>query len=313
MVKSIGIDIGGTNFRVGVFEDTKLIDENRFQANFSTIFKQNNPDHAWETVVTHMVEGIESVLQQYDEIQHIGIGFPGFIDPQTKSISESPNLPGLKNVQLVEALMSRLNKQHQIKHIHLENDALAAAYGEYCARQSDTSSLLYFGLGTGVGGGLIICGTPYTGINGMAMELGHIIIHPGGRPCGCGNQGCVEQYASATAIEMSYFETSQQHATAQAIAEKARNHDVAATNAFILAGESLAVAAAHALKVLDIPTVVIGGGLSQSWDLMENSFHKTLEANLIPVLRGKITVLTSTLDDTAGMLGAAQLALRPRH
>lgn len=311
MTLSIGIDIGGTNFRIGVFNGLQLINENRFQANFSTIFKQNNPENAWKTIVSTIADGIITVLEKYPQVKHIGIGFPGFIDPKTQSISESPNLPGLKNASLTNDLSSKLSKV-DISRIHVENDALAAAYGEYITNEHQ-QSLLYFGLGTGVGGGLIICGTPYTGVHGMAMELGHLIIKENGRLCGCGNHGCVEQYASATAVENSYFEATDIKTSAQEIAKRARNDDTAAINAYHLAGESLAIAAAHALKVVDVPLVIIGGGLSQAWDLLSNRFENTLESHLIPVLRGKITVNTSTLNDNAGMLGAAMLALKPVH
>ncbi len=311
MTKCIGIDIGGTNFRIGVFEDTTLLSENRFEANFSTIFKTHAADQAWQTIVTSMADGIQKVIKQHPDIQHIGIGFPGFIDPVTKCISESPNLPGLKSVHLSQDLAAQLPAD--IQKIHVENDALAAAYGEYYATKTETASLIYFGLGTGVGGGLIICGMPFSGFHGMAMEVGHIIIEANGRQCGCGNQGCVEQYASASGVEYSYYQATTKQLNAHAVADCARNGDQAAKDAFTLAGQSLAIAVAHTLKVVDVPTVMIGGGMSLAWDLMEVAFNQTLNENLIPVLRGKIKVMTSQLNDTAGMLGAAQLALKPQH
>jgi len=293
MTNSIGIDIGGTNFRVGVFEATTLVNEKRFEANLSTIFKTNTAEQAVQKVVEYIANGIKEVIAEYPDIQHIGIGFPGFIDPKTKCISESPNLPGLKDIHLADKLQSAMN----LEHIHLENDALAAAYGEYIMVQSDTPSLVYFGLGTGVGGGLIICGTPFSGFHGMAMEVGHIIVKPNGRLCGCGNQGCVEQYASASGIQKSYFEATQQTLPAHAIADLAEQGNQTAQQAFTLAGETLAIAVAHVLKTVDVPTVVIGGGLSQSWALMAQSFNETLNAELIPVLRGKVKVSISALND----------------
>lgn len=308
MAKSIGIDIGGTNFRIGVFEHLTLLTETRFQANFSDLCRRNTPDAAWHAIVDCIANGIETVIAQHQDIKHIGIGFPGFIDPVTKVISESPNLPGLKHVNLAKDLSQALEKKFQLSPVVVENDALSAAYGEYCIAGKKGFSLLYVGLGTGVGGGLILAGKPYGGERGMAMEIGHITVKPNGRICGCGNRGCVEQYASATAIEISYAESTQQQYTAHKIAELARHGDKAAIAAFELAGESLATAVAHTLKILDVSTVVIGGGLSQAWDLMQVSFSATLEANLIPVLRGKTQIQVSTVEDKAGMLGAAMLA-----
>ncbi len=193
--------------------------------------------------------------------------------------------------------------------------ALAAAYGEYSQRDQQVSSMLYFGLGTGVGGGLILLGSPYAGEHGMAMEAGHIIVTPNGRACGCGNLGCVEQYSSASAVALSYADAtkaslSNKKYTAHEIASLARSGDQDAISAFVLAGRSLAIAAAHTLKVIDVPTIVIGGGMSHAWDLMQTSFNTTLEENLIPVLRGKTQLIISTLKDKAGMLGAAILAAK---
>ncbi len=308
MAKSIGIDIGGTNFRVGVFDQLVFISETRFQANFSTLCKNNNANTAWQTIITTITEGIEKVLAQHPDVQDIGIGFPGFIDPKTKCISESPNLPGLKNVNLAKDLTSALSKEHQINPVLVENDALVAAYGEYCTNKASGSSLIYFGLGTGVGGGLVLDGKPYTGVHGMSMEVGHIIITPDGRLCGCGNKGCMEQYASATGVEKSYFLSTRQQYNTQKISALARAGDNAAIEAFQLAGTSLATAVAHTLKIVDVSMVVIGGGLSQAWDLMESSFNAQLETDLIPVLKDKTEIIISSVNDKAGMLGAAMLA-----
>lgn len=308
MAKSIGIDIGGTNFRIGVFNQLTLLAETRFQANFSDLCKTNTPEVAWNAIVDCIANGIESVVNQHHDIQHIGIGFPGFIDPSSKVISASPNLPGLKNVNLTRDLSKALADKHQLTSVIVENDALTAAYGEYCMAGKKHSSLLFVGLGTGVGGGLILTDQPYAGEHGMAMEIGHIIVHPNGRHCGCGNHGCVEQYASATGVEISYAELTQKQSKAHQIAALARNDDKNAIAAFQIAGENLGIAVAHTLKIIDVSALVIGGGLSQAWDLMETSFNKSLQANLIPVLRGKTQLSVSTVEDKAGMLGAAMLA-----
>lgn len=309
MTKSIGIDIGGTNFRVGVFEHVNLIAETRVQANFSTICKTKPAEEAWQAVLDLIASSVEKVISQYQDTRHIGIGFPGFINPETNILSESPNLPGLKNINLAQDLTTLLNKTVEISPVVVENDALAACYGEYCLINETTDSLLYFGLGTGVGGGLVLSGKPYAGRHGMAMEVGHIIIAPNDRSCGCGNNGCVEQYASASGVERSYFEKTTQQLSAYQIANAARKGDQTAIAAYALAGKSLAVAVAHTLKVVDVSTVVIGGGMSKAWSLMQTSFDQSLQENLIPVLRGKTRIIISSIEDKAGMLGAAMMAV----
>jgi glucokinase len=303
MYKSIGIDIGGTNLRLGVFEDMRLVDELRVQADFSVICKSNPPIQAWQHILTITANAIQALQQKHPDIQSVGIGFPGFIDPNTHILAESPNLPGLKNVNLSADLSQRISLP-----VVVENDANAAAYGEYCLAGQPVGGLIYCGLGTGVGGGLVLNGAVFKGQQGMAMEIGHIITEPNGRQCGCGNQGCMEQYASASGVSLSYFNETHQRLTAHQIAQKARAGDAYAIAAFALAANHLAVALAHILKVVNVIHIVIGGGASQAWDLMQASFHQRLQHDLIPVMRQSITIQISNAGDQAGMLGAALLS-----
>lgn len=313
MASLIGIDVGGTNLRLGVVEfDVNnrsglplLIEEMRFQVDFSNLCKLHkySPEQAWQTILTTIATAIKSVRDKYPEVSAVGIGFPGFIDPNTQKISQSPNLPGLSNVDL----SADLNRIIQLPVI-TENDALAAAYGEYAIRAAQTKSLIYLGLGTGVGGGLILNGQPYQGQHGVAMEVGHITVKPNGRLCGCGNHGCMEQYASASGVAISYFEATSQQCSAAEIASRANKGDQQAIGAYVLAGSALAQALAHILKVIDVTNVVIGGGMSAGWPLMVQSFQQQLEDDLIPVLRGKVNVSISNMGDQAGIIGAAMLA-----
>lgn len=303
MAKAIGIDVGGTNLRVGVFEDHHLLQETRFQADFSEICRTHTADVAWEKIIATTATGICNVLQQFPEVQHIGIGFPGFIDPKTQTVAQSPNFPGLKNVNLAQDLAHVLQKK-----VIVENDALAAAYGEYCLADRPATGLIYLGLGTGLGGGFIYSGAPFAGHHGVAMEVGHIIIEPNGRLCGCGNHGCVEQYASASGVAITYQVLTDQHLTALEIAQLADAGDASALVAYQQAGDCLAQMLASVVKVLDVPNVVIGGGMAHAWHLMRGAFESRLEADLIPVLRGKLLVTPSKTGDIAGMLGASLLA-----
>lgn len=306
MAMRIGIDVGGTNLRVGVFSDLALIEETRFQASFSRLCKEYAPEQAWQKILEVTANAIQTVLQKHPEVEAIGIGFPGFIDPQTHTIAQSPNLPGLKNVNLAADLSRIVGKK-----VVVENDANAAAYGEYCMAGKPEGGLIYMGLGTGVGGGFIdTSGRLYSGQHGVAMEVGHIIIEPDGRQCGCGNKGCMEQYASASGVAISYFNVTKQQCTAAQIAELAKAGNIAAISAYEVAAKALAQTLASIAKVIDVKNVIIGGGMAGAWTLMQKSFTQRLEADLIPVLRGKISVKTSTAHDQAGMLGAAMLTLR---
>ena len=305
MALSIGLDVGGTNIRLGVFTGLKLIDETRFQADFSRFCQDHAPDEAWQKILRVTANAIQSVITKHPDVQGIGIGFPGFINPQTQLISQSPNLPGIKNVNLAADLSQLIGKK-----VIVENDANAAALGEYSLAGKPEGGLIYLCLGTGVGGGFVdASGKLYSGQHGVAMEVGHIIVTPHGRQCGCGNLGCLETYASATGVSTSYFElTNQQKSTAE-IAALADTGDENAISAYQDAANALAQALASVLKVVDVSTVVIGGGMSHAWHLMQKSFNDQLQHDLIPVLRDKISVKISSTNDTAGMLGAAMLAV----
>jgi len=299
----IGIDIGGTNLRIGVVNNLQVIHERRIHADFSGLCAENTPDIAWQQIIRITSQCLLEVLAAYPQVSAIGIGFPGFIDPATGQVKQSPNLPGLLDVDLAGDLSNAIGKP-----VIVENDALAAAYGEFRLSGKQAENMIYLGLGTGVGGGLIYHNQPFQGQHGFAMEAGHIIYEPNGRACGCGNHGCMEQYASATGVVNSYKAATGLTLSTGEIALYANAGDEAAIAAFDLAGESLAAALTHILKVVDVGQTIIGGGLINAWPLMQSSFFHTLAQDLIPVLRDKVVVTISITGDIAGIVGAALLA-----
>lgn len=305
----IGMDIGGTNLRLGVFTSEpvpSLLEEMRFQADFTRLCLAHShaPEQAWQRIVRTIAEAITRLRSPYPDVVGVGIGFPGFIDPATQKILSSPNLPGLNQVDLSADLSLEIGLP-----VWTVNDALAAAYGEYALRAQQIDSLIYLGLGTGVGGGMVLAKQPIAGQHGVAMEVGHLIIKPQGRLCGCGNRGCMEQYASASGVARTYAElTGMEGLDAALVAAFAREGDARAIHAYERAGDALAQALATILKVLDASRVIIGGGMSLSWGLMKPAFDKRLDADLIPALRGKVEVCLSESGDQAGIVGAAMLA-----
>ncbi len=303
MAFAIGVDVGGTNIRFGVFDGKKLIAETRLEANIGEACRALNFETAPAEVIRILSAEIHALVKKYPQIQTVGVGFPGFIDPTKKIIMQSPNLPHLKDFDLSAQLSRTINLP-----VILENDANAAAFGEYSLINNASESLIYIGLGTGVGGGLILDGKLYAGQHGCAMEIGHIIVESNGRQCGCGNSGCMETYASATGLSTTYFELTKQKKSAAQIAALADAGDKHALFAYQNTANALAQALASILKVIDIENVVIGGGMSHAWHLMQKGFNDQLDNDLIPVLRDKITVKISTANDTAGMLGAAMLS-----
>ncbi len=301
----IGIDVGGTNFRLGVVQNLRVVWEKRFQADFSGVCRTQSASEALETITATLNVAVAEARIAYPAIRAIGIGFPGFIDPLTRQVISSPNLPNLLNADIVTPLERRSGLP-----VALENDASAAAYGEFALSPHSNGNLIYLGLGTGVGGGLVLQGGLHSGVHGVAMEVGHITVERGGRLCGCGNRGCLEQYASTNGVVQTYVELTGKSLSAFDIAQAAQQKDDAAVKAFEQAGEYLACALAHIAKVVDVGDVVIGGGMSASWLLMQAAFEERLNEDLIPALRGKVKVRLSQAQDQAGIIGAAMLAGR---
>jgi glucokinase len=299
----IGIDVGGTNFRLGVVQDLRVVWEKRFQADFSGVCRRHSATEALEIITSTLNDAVAEAKIAYPAIRAIGIGFPGFIDPVSHQVISSPNLPNLSNADIVVPLERRSGLP-----VVLENDASAAAYGEFALSAQSNGNLIYMGLGTGVGGGLVLHGKLHGGVHGVAMEVGHITVERGGRLCGCGNRGCLEQYASTNGVVQTYADLTGKTLSAYDIAQAAQQQDSAAVQAFEQAGEYLACALAHIAKVVDVRDVVIGGGMSASWPLMQAAFERRLSEDLIPALRGKVKVRLSQAQDQAGIIGAAMLS-----
>jgi glucokinase len=302
----IGVDMGGTHLRVGVVDGRRVVWEHRFAARFAERCRADAPQESLAYVLEALGASVAEALRQNPGVAAVGLAVPGFLDPSTGRLLSSPNVPGVVDADLVGPLAAAWGLP-----VVAENDALAAAWGEWLLHPDAPQSLAYLGLGTGVGGGLIAQGRPYRGVHGVAMEVGHLTLAPGGRLCGCGNRGCLERYASATGVGLSYQELGGQELDARAVAERARTGEPAALRAFELAGEALGRGVAHILKVIDVGHVVIGGGLSASWELLQPAFARQLEVDLIPVLRGRVRVSPSASGDQAGMVGAALLSVPP--
>src|ERR1700684_3030362 len=187
---SIGVDLGGTNLRAAAIDDQgKMLDK----IAGSTELKAGR-----DAVIDDMVKSIETLRARLGEhdLRGVGIGLPGFILIDKGVIVGSANMPEFENYPVRDEIEKRLGAR-----VILENDANAAALGEkWMGAGRDVDDLVLLTLGTGIGGGIIIGGKVLHGYLGMAGELGHLTISPNGNPCGCGNTGCVEKTASATAI-----------------------------------------------------------------------------------------------------------------
>ena len=297
----IGVDVGGTNIRLARIDaHGKISKRHQMQAQLSALSAAD--------AASRVVETLQSLIRPHltkQPITAVGIGFPGFFDTEGSLLLSSPNIPGLSNIPLAGQLSEALGVP-----VFTQNDAALAALGEArFGAGRNAHALLHLTLGTGIGGGLILADRIYTGDGGMALEIGHMHIAPDDRRCGCGHAGCLETYASASAVASRYSRASGRQTDARGVCRLAEQGDETAGRIIREAGEYLGRAIAEAVKLLDVRLVTISGGLSNAWPLLHPPLRETLQRHVLPPQQGKIEVLRSELDDDAGILGAAALAL----
>ena len=320
---SIGVDLGGTNLRIAAVDgDGKLLEKLTLGAEVS---------RGREFVITEMCKAIETVRAKYNgsgQLLGIGIGVPGFIDMASGMVMESPNLPDWKSFPVRDEIERRLNTT-----VILENDANSAAMGEKwlgAGRQYDHMAM--YTLGTGVGGGLVLNGRLWHGMTGMAGELGHFNVYADGHPCGCGSRGCLEQYASATAVvrmareaiargeseELEKLSHDPGQFTSRSIYNLAVQGEHAAKKVFENVGRALGIGIGAMVNALNLPMYVIGGGVSSAWDAFattmfeEMKFRSSIYSLTSPDRIGheKGTIITrALLGSDAGLYGAARLPM----
>ena len=321
---AIGVDLGGTNLRIAA------IDENGKQ--LETITTSTEVKRGRDSVIESMCRDILALKGKYAaqyDFAGSGIGVPGIIDMETGTVVWSPNLLDWRNYPVREEIESRLNAP-----VILENDANVAALGEkWLGAGKEYASMCMITLGTGVGGGVILDGRVWHGLNGMAGELGHITAFPDGPPCGCTSHGCLEQYASATAVkrmalgaiasgdapELSRAMKANPEFSAKIVYQMAMEGDVAAQKIFKTVGEALGIVIGGLVNLMNLPAYVIGGGMAAGWDAFGPSMFAELNKRSY-VFRNtadgepkKRTVITrALLGGDAGLLGAAHLALQAR-
>ncbi len=304
----IAADLGGTNLRMATVDRSGAI---LYRANPETP-RGKNADEIVRLIADSAVECQKNSFDSKARI--ISVAVPATVSAGRGLIFKAPNLPALDNFQMAAALESELG----IKSI-LENDANAAAVGEnWLGASKGFESSICVTLGTGVGGGIIIGGKILRGRDGTAGEIGHICVEPCGAPCGCGSQGCVEQYSSAKGIVRMTEELEARFPksglklnpklTAFDVYRAGTEGDELALAVFEKMGVYLGIALSDLINVLNPETIVIGGGVSAGWKLFLPHLKKTIcrRAYREPATRARIS--PAALGDDAGIIGAARLA-----
>lgn len=315
MAKScIGIDLGGTFMKFGLLNDSLQV---------SGFFQLPTPtDRGPEGVIEEMVRGARKLIQDQDikssDVLGVGIGSPGPIRQAEGIVIAMPNIPCIRNLPMRDLIAESLGIQAV-----LENDANAAAYGEFlCGAGQGREDIILLTLGTGVGSGIIIDGKIVHGSHDIGAEIGHIIIEPGGEQCGCGQQGCLERYCSAKYLALRaqrMIEAGHQSSmkeiltingtlTSKDVYEARQTGDRLATAVWDTATYYLALACVSICRLFDPDEIVLAGGLSKAGDeLMQplRRHYDTLHWKLTkPLTRITITKLGSD----AGAIGAAGVA-----
>ena len=309
----IGIDLGGTNIAVGIVNE-----KGNILAQTSTPTLASRP---YTDLVKDMAGCILSVMSEtgitQDEIESIGIGVPGVADQKDGVVIFCPNL-GWHNVPIRGELQKYINKP-----VLIDNDATVAGLAEnYAGVSAGCQSSVFLTLGTGLGGGIIINGRPWSGAHGVGSEIGHMTLAVDGVPCTCGNDGCVERYCSATAIIrmarqavqgypdsliLKLAEGDPQKINARVVTDAAKAGDPTAVEVFDRFTRYLAITINNIICFLDPEMIVLGGGVSKAGAFLLDKVRAQLPRYLLYKSLPHARVELARLGNEAGIIGAAML------
>ena len=309
----IGVDLGGTGIKAGVVNEKGEI-----------LSKGSTPTMAerpYQAVIADIATLCKTVAADanisVEEIEAIGVGVPGICDPKTGIIPKCTNL-GWFDVPFVSELQS-----HIAKPVIVDNDATVAGFAEYIAGVSaGTHSSVFVTLGTGVGGGIIINGRPYSGAHGVGSEIGHIILKMDGEMCTCGNEGCFERYASATAIIREARKALETHPessmmakcggdldkiNAKIVIDSAKEGDETAVKVFNGYCRALAHGIVSIINMIDPEVIVLGGGVSAAGEFLLEAVRRELAPIIFFKTMPYARIELAQLGNDAGIIGAAML------
>ncbi|HCW06856.1 MAG TPA: glucokinase [Cytophagales bacterium] len=308
---TVGIDIGGTNTKFGIVNREGNV---LYQGNIKTTEFAEFSDF-FDAMATAIREGFNG-LPQDSKVIGIGVGAANG-NYYTGNIEHATNL----RWKGVLPLAKMFTEEFDVPCI-LTNDANAAAVGEMIyGNARSMKDFVVITLGTGLGSGFVCGGVLLNGHHGIAGELGHTSVNPTGRYCNCGKRGCLETYVSATGIKRTVYKLLADHLelselrgisfdnlNTKMITDAAHRGDVCANAAFEYTGRILGMKLAETVVHTDPEAIFLFGGLSQSRELIFKPTIRHMEANLMPVFRGKVKVLPSALENqTAPILGASSL------
>jgi glucokinase len=312
----LGIDLGGTQLRVALADGRGRLR--------GVVRRPTNAQQGREQVIDAIVASVQDVLAaehvKPTSVQALGIGMPGPLDPVRGLVISPGNLPGFINVPLNRILTQRTGIRSYLHH-----DAHLAALAEHrhgAAKGKD--NLIYVTVSTGIGAGLILDGKLYSGAGGVAGEVGHIVVQPGGPLCSCGNYGCVEALASGTAIAreallLAAGETASllhglERPSAADVVRAARRADPLALQILEAAGTALGIAMGTLVNLFNPDMIVLGGSVINAGRLLLTPMHRSMEASSWKAARRGLRIVKPALGADVGLIGAVEYArLRASH
>ncbi len=309
----LGIDIGGTNIRLGVVDEQgRVLSRYRIPT-----LKEQGKDRT----IARLLDAIEFLIKKTGlPLKGIGIGCPGPLDAKRGIVLSPPNLPDWKKVPL----RAIIKKRFRIP-VALENDANCAGLGE--SRRGagkGASSMVLLTLGTGIGSALILDNKLWSGKDGFAAELGHVSIDLNGPKCNCGNRGCIEVYASATAVvrrmrealnkreKSSVFKSARDEITAAKVYHAAKRGDRISRRILEETGFYLGVAIANIANALNPEVVVLSGGMAKAGRLLFDRVRETVKSRALKEVTKGLKIVPGELGDDAGIIGAAATIYRKK-
>lgn len=309
----VGIDLGGTNIAAGLVDEKsgKIL----YQESIPTLKERH-----WSEIIRDMALLSERIVTEsghtWADVTAVGIGCPGTIDKENGEVVYSNNIV-MHHVPMAKEFQKYVNLP-----VFLENDANAAALGEYTTCGSEVDSFVFITLGTGVGGGIILNGKVWSGFNGAGAEIGHQTLIFGGEPCTCGRRGCLEAYASVSALIKQTEAAIAAHPESMMRAEVEEQGRVTGRTSFDCAakGDPAAIAVrdtyinyvadgiASIINVLQPEVLAIGGGISREGDTLLTPIKAYLEVNDYNKHMKKTDIRIARLFGDAGIVGAAKAA-----
>ena len=312
MGKRIGIDVGGTNVKIALVEDGKII------------YSNSVPTYAkmgYEYTVNNIKQAIGDLMRETETDEHsiegIGFDFPGQVDYKTGVVKLAPNIPGWVNIPIANMIEDEFHIPTKI-----DNDVRCAALGEMkFGAGKGCENFICITVGTGIGSGIVINGQIVRGASNAAGELGHIKLQMEDGPlCGCGDSGCLEAFASGPAIVAMAYEylkggksakfaemAGDGDITPYIVAKAAEAGDPVAKRIFEIIGYRIGMGLTSVINLLNPERVIIGGGVAECGDLLLEPIRRTVKARAMKVAGETVEIVPAQLGNSAGVIGASML------